>query len=144
MGKAVEYVVVRKVWLKIANGLLWFAAGFNILRIGIKAAMDNGTLVWLWCIPVFIAFDLMFSRVIGKNSRRIDGLEGEKAPIWRFMNLRGYLIIAFMMTLGIVLRASGKLPDAFFAFFYTGLGTALAFEGLKGLARSIFRKQERG
>ena len=36
----------------------------------------------------------------------------------------------FMMTLGIVLRASNLLPAAFFAVFYNELGAALCFGGL--------------
>ena len=39
-------------------------------------------------------------------------------------------MMAFMMTLGIVLRSSGLLPDEFFAFFYTGLGTSLSIAGI--------------
>ena len=35
-----------------------------------------------------------------------------------------------MMTLGLTLRDIGKLPDSFFAFFYTGLGSALLLTGL--------------
>lgn len=48
--------------------------------------------------------------------------------LYKFLTLKGYLIIAFMMTLGFTLRGIGKLPDSYFAFFYTGLGSALAQE----------------
>ena len=37
--------------------------------------------------------------------------------------------------LGITLRHSGKLPEFFFAFFYTGLGTALTVAGIRFLIR---------
>lgn len=127
--------MVRKHWLIITNGLLWLAAGFNIARIGVKAAVSEGSLVWLWSIPVFMAFGAMFLRVIGKNTVRIKAMESEKAPLYKFLNLKGYLIIAFMMTLGITLRSLGTIPDSFFAFFYTGLGSALALAGLQSMIR---------
>lgn len=111
------------------------AAGFNIARIGFSCAISLGTLVWLWAIPVFIAFGAMFTRVIGKNVKRIQNMEGERQPLYRFMALKGYLIIAFMMTLGITLRHIGSIPESFFAFFYTGLGSALFLAGLSGLFR---------
>lgn len=47
-----------------------------------------------------------------------------------FLTLKGYLIIAFMMTMGITLRRLGTIPEHFFAFFYTGLGSALFIAGL--------------
>ena len=47
-----------------------------------------------------------------------------------FFDLKAYLIMAFMMGGGIWLRASGLLPNAFIAVFYTGLGYALAVAGI--------------
>lgn len=125
--------MVHKRWLIITNALLWAAAGFNIARIGILCAISEDSLVWLWSIPVFAAFGTMFMRVIGKNTRRILDLPGQRAPLYRFLNVRGYLIIAFMMSLGFGLRRLECVPQAFFAFFYTGLGTALCLNGLLSL-----------
>lgn len=65
-------------------------------------------------------------------------MAGDRAPLYRFMSLKGYLIIIFMMTLGISLRSIGSIPDGFFAFFYTGLGSALFLAG----AGSLLRKTE--
>lgn len=135
--------MVRKNWLIITNGLLWFAAGFNIARIGVRAAITDGSSMWLWCIPVFAAFGAMFTKMVRKNTKRILAME-EKAPLYRFLTLKGYLIIAFMMTLGFTLRGIGRLPDSFFAFFYTGLGSALALAGilflLKGFVTLAWKK----
>lgn len=126
--------MVKKFWLITANALLWAAAGVNIARIGIHCAISEGGKVWLWSIPVFAAFGTMFFRIITKNARRIHAMEGDKAPLYKFLTLKGYLIIAFMMTLGITLRSFESVPDSFFAFFYTGLGSALALAGLSSLS----------
>lgn len=129
--------MLEKKWLIFANGLLWSAAGFNILRIGVKAAISCGSLIWLLFIPVFAAFGAMFFRMVGKNTKRINELPGEKAPLYKFLALKGYLIIVFMMTLGITLRNYTNLPDGFFAFFYTGLGGALTLAGILFIIHSF-------
>lgn len=135
--------MVRKHWLIITNGILWLVAGFNIARIGVRAAFADASNVWLWFIPVFVAFGAMFTRMVRKNTRRIMSME-KKVPLYKFLTLKGYLIIAFMMTLGFTLRGIGKLPDSFFAFFYTGLGCALSLAGvlflLKGASPRIYSK----
>lgn len=134
--------MVRKPWLIVANALLWMMAGFNIARIGVKCALSVGTAVWLWGILVFAAFFTMFHRIIGKNTKRILAMEEPKAPLYKFLTLKGYLIIAFMITLGFTLRGLGTIPDGFFAFFYSGLGTALFLAGFLSHASCIkCRKQ---
>lgn len=125
--------MVKKIGLIIANAVLWMIAGVNIARIGISCALEHGGYVWLWCIPVFAAFFWMFNRTINKNSVRIKSMKEQKAPLYKFLSVKGYLIITFMMTLGITLRSLAFMPVAFFAFFYTGLGSALFLAGLKSL-----------
>lgn len=134
--------MVEKHWLIVTNGLLWAAAGINIARIGIIAAIENGTLVWLYGLIVFVLFGLMFFRVIGKNTQRILAMEQDKVPIYKFLTVKGYLIIAFMMTLGITLRHIGHIPNGFFAFFYSGLGSALTLAGLHSIIKLAVTKRK--
>ena len=51
-------------------------------------------------------------------------------PFWHFFDLKAYLIMTCMMSGGIGLRATGIFPDIFVAFFYSGLGCALALAGV--------------
>lgn len=51
-------------------------------------------------------------------------------PFWHFFDLKAYLIMACMMGSGIGFRALGIFPDIFVAFFYFGLGCALALAGI--------------
>ena len=122
-------------------GLVWLAAGVNILRIGIKAVLavvggglGRTALMTVLALAIFCAFHWMFSRIVTKHTARIRGYEA-KQPFWRFFDGKSYLLMAFMMTLGITLRHSGKLPEFFFAFCYTGLGTALSAAGIRFLIR---------
>jgi len=54
------------------------------------------------------------------------------------LDLKGYLIMVFMISFGFGLRLSGLIPTWFFAFFYTGLGSALALAGVSFLMRRAF------
>lgn len=47
-----------------------------------------------------------------------------------FFDLKAYIIMACMMGGGIGFRAAGIFPDAFVAFFYSGVGCALALAGV--------------
>lgn len=49
---------------------------------------------------------------------------------YRVIDLKAYLIMTCMMSGGIGFRASGIFPDIFVAFFYSGLGCALALAGV--------------
>lgn len=129
--------MIDKKFLILENALLWIAAGANIARIGVAAAIADGSWVWLWSTVVFAAFATMFFKVIKKNTARIWAMEGEKAAWYKFLSPKGFAIVVFMMSLGIFLRRFTGLPNTFFAYFYTGLGTALVTAGVS----SFFRKR---
>lgn len=65
-----------------------------------------------------------------KHYQRIKSYSCEYQPIYKFFDLKSYLIMIFMMSLGIGLRASAVVPKNFIAFFYSGLGLGLLLAGL--------------
>ena len=128
---------VRKPALLFTAGILWLIAGVNILRIGVGAfaasALQGSASAWLLAagaLVIFIGFAMMFMKIVQKHNRRILSYPQEKQSIFLCFDRKGYLLMIFMMTLGIVRRASNLLPAVFFAVFYTGLGAALCFGGL--------------
>ena len=133
-------MVSRRTLLLIA-GLVWLAAGVNILRIGLKSLIPlfsggTGSLLPAIGLALLIcaAFSMMFHRIVVKHTRRILSYE-TKQPAYRFFDTKSYILMAFMMTLGITLRRSGFVPEFFFTWFYTGLGTALSIAGIRFLIR---------
>lgn len=76
------------------------------------------------------------NRMSKKHTKRILGYEGDR-PFWHFFDLKAYLMMACMMIGGIGLRAAGIFPNTFIAFFYTGLGCALASAGIRFLKSHI-------
>lgn len=138
-----EYILkVKKRTLLLIAGIVWLIAGFNVARLGI---LSFGLVEKIWylyalSILIFIIFGTMFYKMSEKHTKRIIAYE-EKRPFWNFFDLKSYLIMVFMMTMGIGLRASGKIPDFFIAFFYTGLGLALALAGIIFIRNYIFYRK---
>lgn len=127
------YFQISKSGLIAVAGGVWCLAGVNVARIGVESfAGSTVGAPWICLLPplVFAAFGAMFTKVAGKHIRRIRSHPRPARPLWHFFDLRSYLVMAIMMGGGIGLRISGVLPDFFIAFFYTGLGAALAAAGL--------------
>ena len=123
---------VHKNTLILIAGIVWAIAGFNIVRIGLVAY--QGSFTWwrgLLSIAVYAAFQVfVFGKMVKKHTDRIQRYEEERQNFFRFFDTKSYLIMAFMMTLGIGLRVSGPVPNTFIAFFYTGLGASLLTAGV--------------
>lgn len=126
--------------LLLVAGAVWLIAGINIANIGIGAYLhETGWVFWLLLVgtvAIFVVFHIfVFTKMVGKHSARIRGYEDDRSHIWKFFDTKGYIIMAIMMGGGIALRMSGLAPEWFIAFFYTGLGLALAVAGVSFMIR---------
>lgn len=134
-----KLLYVNKHTLILIAGIVWAIAGFNIVRIGLLAYQGNFT--WwrgLLSIAVYAAFQIfVFGKMVKKHTGRILQYKEERQNFFRFFDTKSYLIMAFMMTLGIGLRVSGIVPNTFIAFFYTGLGASLLTAGVLFLIRYL-------
>ena len=136
---------MKKENLVTVAGVVWLLAGMNVALIGMRSAVEmSGTSVGvvlalvIGALSAFFAFHAMFGKIVLKNAQRIRGLDAERLNFLRFLDLKGYLIMAFMMSFGFGLRLSGLIPTWFFAFFYTGLGCALTLAGASFLLHRAF------
>ena len=123
---------VSKNTLLLIACLVWGFAGFNILKIGVSAYSNflspiNFTL----SLAVFVIFQVfIFGKLVKKHVSRINAYKENKQFFLKFFDVKSFIIMAFMMTFGIVLRATNIAPEQFIAVFYTGLGSALTLAGL--------------
>lgn len=92
-------------------GVVWLLAGMNVALIGVRSAVEMsgaaiGVVVALvvGAVAAFFAFHVMFGTIVLKNAQRIRSLDGERLNFLRFLDLKGYLIMAFMMSFGFGLR----------------------------------------
>jgi hypothetical protein len=69
------------------------------------------------------AYHFGFSRIAQKNIKRLSVLT-EKTCVFAFQTWKGYLVIAFMIILGAILRSS-PIPKPYLAIIYTTIGGAI-------------------
>ena len=125
---------MKRRYLYLASALLWSFASYKILGKGLPALVaDHRIWIIAACLLVAAGFLTMFYKVSGSYIRRIRNLEGERFHIYQFMSVKGYCVIGFMMTAGILLGRIPGAPDALFAILYPGLGSGLAFGALRFL-----------
>lgn len=122
---------VRKRTLLLIAGIVWMIAGFNVARLGVMSYLNIERRWYLYLLSglVFLLFGSMFFRMSQKHTKRILGYEDYR-PFWHFFDLKAYLIMTCMMSVGIGFRAAGIFSEIFVAFFYSGLGLALALAGV--------------
>lgn len=123
---------VKRNTLLLLACLVWSAAGFNILRIGLMAYPAYLTaLNYLLSVLVFAVFQkFIFGKLVKKHTARISAYLEERHFFLKFFDGKAFIIMAVMMAGGIGLRLSGFAPERFIAVFYTGLGASLLLAGL--------------
>lgn len=123
---------VKRNTLLLIACLVWTAAGFNILHIGLLAyPAYRGIVNYLLTALVFAVFQIfIFGKLVKKHTSRIRAYQEERHFFLKFFDGKSFAIMAMMMTVGIWLRSSGFAPERFIAFFYTGLGASLLLAGL--------------
>lgn len=133
--------MVKKQTLLIIAGIVWLIAGFNVARLGILSYMtiERTWYFYILSVVIFVLFGMMFYKMSGKHTKRIMGYD-EYRPFWCFFDLKAYIIMAIMMGGGIGFREAGLFPNWFVAFFYTGLGCALALAGVLFIRNYFIRK----
>lgn len=129
---------VNREHLLLMQVLFWLFPGIKILITGINAMkivneLNPERVWWLVLIAIVVAalFSLMFNNFIKRYTARILSFPERKKSLFAFFDLRGYILIIFMMGLGISLKFIPGIPTEFFAGFYPGLGTALTIAGIR-------------
>lgn len=130
-GYSKNYMKVNKINLLWIASIVWLLAGFNVLKIGVETYREYLTLLNVFIsLIIFIIFWVMvFKKLVIKHTKRILAFT-EKQYFWNFFDFRSFMIMAFMIGFGIIIRGFNLAPDIFIAVFYTGLGAALFLAGV--------------
>ena len=121
-------------YLLLVNGLLWTAIGIRIALIGIASYQCLEQIPWWYFLLsaiVFAGFWFMFTGVVRRYSARIMAMTEPRTSIFKTFSVKGYIISAFMITLGITLKRIPQVPNSFIAWFYCGLGPGLLSAGIR-------------
>jgi hypothetical protein len=112
---------------------MWCGVGIMLSLMAYRWLSGYSGKGWLFALSG-LAFALImrrysFLKVAEKNLDRIAELP-TRPCIFSFISWRSWLLVAFMITLGITLRHS-PVPKEYLAVIYLGIGLGLLLSGLK-------------
>lgn len=125
---------INKKYLYILAGIAWFIVGIFLVIRGYIWLFGNAD-IKSFSMQVNILFFLLglffgaiiawfgFSKIANKNVKRINKMEGKRC-FFSFIAWKSYILILFMVLLGITLRHS-PLNKAYLAIIYISIGSAL-------------------
>jgi hypothetical protein len=124
---------VAKIWLFILAGMMWSGVGLMLCSLSFRWLVDLHSFYALWVGLFGLASSLVvyrfgFLRIAKKNINRLHTFM-EKVSPFAFMPAKSYLLVVFMMALGIALRTS-PIPKIYLSVLYTTIGAALFFSSL--------------
>ena len=111
------------------SAFLWSFFGLDMNYVASKwlVYFSNEVMINLIIIGVLLGLSMaifLFNKLVKKNIIRIKNLP-EKSNILYFQSLKSYILIAFMIGLGITMRKSGLVPDYILCPMYITIGVAL-------------------
>jgi len=126
---------VPKPVLIALGAALWGFAAYRILRMGFilieKHALHH-FVNYLIGIAGFVPFFLLVFRKVSKRYiTRIKNLPQLRPCMFAFFDLRGYIMMSFMITMGIAFSHWKVIPELYKGTFFISLGLSL-------LASSVF------
>lgn len=120
---------IRSHFHYITNGIIWTGAGINMMIIAVRWFSE--TEIWQGLLTGLVTFSLgifisktRFKKIIVKFVTHIQSLP-EKSWFFSFQQLRHYLLLTFMMLLGITLRDHSGLDVFYLSLIYMIMGTTL-------------------
>ncbi len=120
---------VHKYVLIFTSGLMWSGVGIflNRLAFGWIVKLSSNEAIFAltsgYILAGIIAY-FGFSNLANKNVERINQYEG-KICFWAFQKWTTYILIIFMMSLGIFMRNTPYIPKYILSPVYIGIGFAL-------------------
>lgn len=126
---------VGKHVLILISALLWCLVGLFLISLTWKWLLEFSVSIVLIDGFIGVLMGLIiayfgFSKIALKNVNRILQYEKEKVCMWAFQKWTSYLLIAFMMTLGLFMRNASFIPKYVLTPIYIGIGLALFLSSL--------------
>ena len=132
---------VPKRVLFFVAAFVWGFAANRIINIGFNDVMRNTNDYWIniaiALVGFYFFFKYVFYRMYKKHTKRIVNSEIEKPCIFSFFDIKGFAIMAFMITFGVTLRKLGVIPPLYIGTFYITLGFSLLAAAISFLYAGI-------
>lgn len=131
----------RRVLLLIA-AVVWTYAGLMLLSKGMGMMNVDAEYFGLRLAGSVVGgalfYVILFTRISKKYVNRILYLDTDHPSIFSFFNLKGYVMMAGMITLGVVLRTSGIIAPFYLSVVYVTMGIPLFISSLRFYYSAIY------
>jgi hypothetical protein len=120
---------VHRNWLIFTSGIMWSGVGVLLNWFAYKWLPDfeRWQIIFAYFVGILAGLIIAkfgFSKLAAKNRDRILGYP-EKVCAFAFQRWEMYILVVFMISLGIFMRTSGYIPKYLLAPVYIGIGLAL-------------------
>ena len=136
--------VPNRVLLFVA-AVVWTFAGSMLLYKGYKMMDSNPSLLWLKLIFVLLAgllfYQKLFSKLSLKHTLRILKMKEAHPCFFSFFNFRSYLVMFFMIGMGITLRTTGWVPLVYLSYLYLTMSVPLLLSSVRFYYTGIFYRK---
>ncbi len=127
---------VDKRVLVLLAGIMWIGVGIMLLSYAfswLQSSQGTGAFVFsgLGVVMALVIHHFGFLRIVDTNLQRILPMVGKKC-IFSFMTWKSYIIVAAMVTIGVLLRQY-PVPKPYLSALYTGIGLSLILSSVRYL-----------
>jgi hypothetical protein len=125
----------RRETLVLVAGIVWSLVGLTLVSVAVVWLFSSPRcaliLALVGAIAGYAIYRFGFSHLARRNLVRIyaQAPQKDKVCVFAFQNIRSYLLIIIMMSLGYGLRHSG-MPKIYLAPIYIAIGLALMLSSL--------------
>jgi len=135
----------KKPWLQLLAGLMWSGVGVMLFAISMRWLKEvtlsmDAVLIVVGLLLASAIYFWGFSKLAGKNIRRIEALPNQKPCLFAFQAWTSYPLVAVMIAMGIYLRVYSSFPHSLLAITYIGIGGGLFGSSLHYYAH-LFNRQ---
>ena len=119
--------IPKRTLLFIAAGV-WGFASYRVFMVCLSLMKEVKGHLWIFLIGSFaylIFFRFVFLHVLQKHTKRIICKKLDRVCIFSFFDVKSYLIMAVMVSLGIISTQYFKLPAFIMSTFFVALSFSL-------------------
>jgi hypothetical protein len=128
-------MTVTKRHLLLEAAIIWTFAGGMLLYRGTVMLVLTASFSWMKIIICLICgllfFRFVFSRISRKHVNRIINLQGARHRFYEFFNLKSYLMMLGMISMGIFLRKTSIVPLSALSLAYITMGIPLLLSSIR-------------
>lgn len=116
-------------------GAVWTFAGIMLLYRGCLMLLETGDSIWIKLIISIVLgllfYFFLFNNISSKHVSRLESKTSAYSFIFSFFSGKSYLLMALMISMGIILRKTGIVQTEYLTILYITMGIPLTISAFK-------------